>query len=265
MTVVVLAAGRGRRLQASDAASLRDPAQRVAAAQGLKILMPVGGSARPLLDHVLGRLASAGCSGATLVVPPDHDPILTHLARVPPPLPVSLAVQVEPTGTAGAVAAAAAAVQDESFLVVNGDNLYPEAAVRAMLGVPGWGLAAFTRRSLERDSGFPPSRVAAFATVSRDAAGWLTGLVEKPPLEALAPDALVSMNLWRFDRRVFDACRDVPASARGERELPDAVLRGVAQGIRVAVLPVEGEVLDLTTAGDVAVVSRALDRQEVRS
>lgn len=265
MTGVVLAAGRGRRLRTSDAASLGDPAQRVAAAQGLKILMPVGAHARPLLDYVLGRLASAGCSGATLVVPPDHGAILAHLARVPSPLPVSLAVQAEATGTAGAVAAAAAAVRDEAFLVVNGDNLYPEAAVRTMLGGPGWGLAAFTRRSLERDSGFSPSRVAAFATVSRDSAGWLTGLVEKPPVEALAPDALVSMNLWRFDRRIFDACRDVPASPRGERELPAAVLRAVAQGTRVAVVPVEGQVLDLTTAGDVAVVSRALDRQEVRS
>ena len=28
------------------------------------------------------------------------------------------------------------------------------------------------------------------------------------------------MNCWRFDARIFDACRDVPRSARGEFELP---------------------------------------------
>ena len=28
------------------------------------------------------------------------------------------------------------------------------------------------------------------------------------------------MNVWRFDDRIFDACRDVPLSARGEYELP---------------------------------------------
>lgn len=264
MRAVVLAAGRGTRLQASNPAALRSPAQQAAAARGLKVLMPLGPDHRPLLDFVLHRLAAAGCSAATLVVPPDHAPIAAHLSAVTPPLPVTLAVQAAPTGTAGAVAAAAAVVDEPTFLVVNGDNLYPVDAVRALLALPGCGLAAFTRRALERDSGFPPERVAAFATVTRDPEGWLTGLEEKPPVTRVAPEALVSMNLWRFDRRVFEACRDVAPSPRGERELPAAVLLAVSRGMRVRVVPVEGQVLDLSTAADVAVVSRALQAAEMR-
>ena len=41
------------------------------------------------------------------------------------------------------------------------------------------------------------------------------------------------MNCWRFDARIFDACRDVPRSARGELELPEAV--GLAVAARRAV------------------------------
>lgn len=258
MRAIVLAAGRGTRLRASDPASLPTPAQRQAAARGLKVLMPIGDDERPLLDFVLRRLAAAGCTAVTLVVPPDHAPIDACLAAGAPPLPVTLAVQASPTGTAGAVAAAAALVEEEAFLVVNGDNLYPVEALRAMLALPDGGLAAFSRRSLEQTSGFPPERVAAFATVTADADGWLTGLHEKPPVTHLTPDARISMNLWRFDRRVFEACRDVAPSARGERELPAAVLLAVSRGMRMRVVPVEGQVLDLTTAADVAAVSRAL-------
>lgn len=264
MRAIVLAAGRGRRLQASDPSVLSTPAQREAAARGLKVMMPVGTPGRPWLDFVLQRLADAGCTSVVLVVPPAHETVAAHLEAAAPPLPVSLAVQPTPTGTAGAVAAAAARIDGGEFLVVNGDNLYPMSALRALLAAPGWGLAAFTRRSLEQESGFAPARVAAFAMVTRDALGRLTGIVEKPPVETLTPDALVSMNLWRFDTRVFDACRAVPPSSRGEYELPAAVLLAARAGLAVRVVPVEGAVLDLTTAADVPAVTRAIHAPEVR-
>jgi glucose-1-phosphate thymidylyltransferase len=259
MTAVVLAAGRGRRLQASAAGTLADAAQRDAAGRGVKVLMPVGPDGRRLIDHVLERLADAGCTETVLVVPPDHADLAAHVARrVPSSLGVRFAVQPVPNGTAGAVIAAADAVGSADFLVVNGDNLYPAAALSALLALDGCGLAGFTRASLERDSGFSAERVAAFATVECDAAGWLTGMREKPPVDAVGPDSRVSMNLWRMDRTVFDACRDVPLSPRGEYELPDAVLLAVSRGTRFRVVEAAGVVLDLTTAADVAVVSQAL-------
>ena len=59
---------------------------------------------------------------------------------------------------------------------------------------------------------------------------YLTRIIEKPTpaqLDALGPDVWVSMNCWRFDERIFDACRDVPLSSRGELELPVAVALGI--------------------------------------
>ncbi len=266
MTAVVLAAGRGRRLQASDGGALTSAAQRAAAARGLKVLMPVGDGGRPLIDYVLARLTEAGCTDVVLVVPPDHEALATHIARHPPAtLRVRFAVQPRPTGTAGALAAAAPAIDALAFLVVNGDNLYPVTAVRALIALDGCGLAGFSCASLERDSGFTPARIAAFAAVECDAAGWLTGMREKPPADALTPSTLVSMNLWRLDGAVLDACRDVAPSSRGEQELPDAVLLAVARGTRVRVVPAAGVVLDLTTAADVPVVSRALGETGARA
>lgn len=265
MTAVVLAAGRGRRLQASDAATLT-PAQRDAAAQGLKVLMPVGPAGRPLVDYVIARLLEAGCTTIVMVVPPDHGALATHVGDATPPgASIRLAVQAIADGTAGAVAAAAPHVDDDAFLVVNGDNLYPLAAMRAVMALDGCGLAGFRRDSLERESGFTRDRVAAFAAVESDRESRLTGLREKPAPETLTRRTLVSMNLWRLDRRLFDACRDVAPSPRGERELPDAVMLAVSRGVSFQVVPVDGAVLDLTTAADVPALSRALAAAEVRA
>lgn len=258
MIAVVLAAGRGRRLAASDASHLATPEQQAAAARGLKALMPVGPDHRPLVDHTLARLVAAGCDDLVLVVPPDHEALAAHLAASPPTgARIRFAVQSTPDGTAGAVAAAASAVGAHDCLVVNGDNLYPIAAMRRLAVEHGAVLAGFTRASLERDSGFAPARLAAFATVAEHD-GWLTGLHEKPPLDRIATDALVSMNLWRLSPAVVHACADVAPSSRGERELPAAVMLAVARGERVRVVAVEGCVLDLTSAGDVATVSAGL-------
>jgi dTDP-glucose pyrophosphorylase len=69
---------------------------------------------------------------------------------------------------------------------------------------------------------------------------------------------LVSMNLWRFDARIFDACRDVPRSARGELELPEAVVLAMRRGMRFKTIPARGPVLDLSRRGDTADVERRL-------
>jgi glucose-1-phosphate thymidylyltransferase len=71
-------------------------------------------------------------------------------------------------------------------------------------------------------------------------------------------DLLVSMNLWRFDARIFDACRDVPRSARGELELPEAVALAMRRGVRFKTISARGPVLDLSRRGDAADVERRL-------
>jgi glucose-1-phosphate thymidylyltransferase len=72
------------------------------------------------------------------------------------------------------------------------------------------------------------------------------------------------MNCWRFDARIFDACRDVRRSARGEFELPEAVALAVTRGVRFRAVPARGPVLDLSRRADLADVSRRLDAAQPR-
>ena len=269
MIAVVLARGLGRRMRAPEMDAALSDAQRAAADAGAKALMPVGeGASRPFLDFALSALADAGCTAACMVVPPEHDELRAHYTPTRcQRLRVQFAVQEAPTGTASAVLAAASVVDDRPFLVVNGDNLYPPDAIRALVELEGCGLSAFTRASLVDESGFDVARVARFATVDADAAGWLSGMREKPKADDLlasGPDARISMNLWRFDASILAACRDVAPSPRGEYELPDAVMLAVSRGTRVRVLAARGAVLDLTSRADIAAVSRRLAGVEPR-
>lgn len=245
---LVLARGAGTRMQALDGDAVLTEVQRAAARKGQKAFMPVGG--RPLVEHLRDRLREAGIHDICLVVAPGQ-PVGEFQAVIQP----------NPRGTADAVLAGREWAGGEPFLVMNGDNLYPAAAIDAVKSLGGPGLAGFDRDDLVATSNIAADRINAFAVLERDASGHLKRIIEKPSedeLTSLPPPILVSMNLWRFDARIFDACREVPLSPRGELELPAAVMLARERGVEFAVVPSRGPVLDLSQRRDVAEVSRRL-------
>lgn len=269
MKALLLARGMGRRMQAAgDAAALSAP-QRAAAASGAKGMMPIGAGGRPFLDYVLSALADAGCRDICLVVAPDHQAMTEYFAGPGRPSRVRLSYAVQPVadGTARAVLAGQDFAGQDPFLVLNADNLYPAGVLQALVALDSPGLPAFDREALVGDSGFPADRVAAFALLDVDPRGHLRGIVEKPAaarLAAAGAHALVSMNVWRFDHRIFAACSGVAISARGEYELPEAVALAIATGVRFRVIRARGAVLDLSRRGDIPVVSARLAGLEPR-
>ena len=48
------------------------------------------------------------------------------------------------------------------------------------------------------------------------------------------------MNCWRFDARIFEACREVTRLVRGEFELPGAVALAARRGVRFKGIPPRG-------------------------
>jgi glucose-1-phosphate thymidylyltransferase len=150
---------------------------------------------------------------------------------------------------------------------MNGDNLYPTHALTDLAGLDEPGLPAFDRDDLVRTSNIPAERISAFAVIEVDDTGYLTRIVEKPAERAgrssdrdcgsAAPE-LISMNCWRFDARIFDACRAVSRSARGEFELPEAVGDAIRGGMKVKALMARGPVLDLSRRADTADIARRL-------
>jgi dTDP-glucose pyrophosphorylase len=256
---IVLARGLGTRMRAPDASVSLTLEQQRAADTGIKAMMPLNG--RPFLDFILSSLADAGCRAVALVVAPDHAALRHHYEKEARPNRVQLefVVQAEPLGTANAVLAAEPWVGGDPFLAMNADNLYPVAVLRQLASLSDPGLPVFEPADLVASSNIPAERIRSFAILEIDREGYLAGIVEKPS-EVLPAEAgsYVSMNCWRFDRRIFRACREVPKSKRGEFELPEAVGLAIRQGVRFKTFAARGPVLDLSTRADAADVARRL-------
>ena len=249
-----------------DPSARLDAAQAAAADSGAKGMVPFG---RPFLDYVISALADAGIREVGIVVTPGPSAIRDHYAASPPErVRVAFAIQPEPTGTADALLAAEAFAEGRDFLALNSDNYYPVSAIRALAGLGEPGLPVFEREALLARSNFPAERVARYAVLLLGADGYLRRIVEKPDAEEVAEAGgrrLLSMNLWRFSSQIFAACRRVPLSVRGERELPQAVDHGIRElGLRFRAVPCEQGVLDLSTRGDVAAVAERLRGVEAR-
>ena len=249
-------------MRSADPAVALSLEQQRAAEAGHKAMMPIAG--RPFLDFVLSAAADAGLRQIAIVVAPDAGDVRNYYGSVAPPVRVSVdfVVQERPRGTADAVLAAEAWSAAEPFLVINGDNLYPVTALSALRALDEPGLAGFDPEDLVRQGNITADRVRAFAVVEDDTGGYLTRIVEKPTaqdLERLGPGVRVSMNCWRFDTRIFEACRAVAPSPRGELELPAAVALARGSGVGFKVVPVSGGVLDLSQRADAPDVARRLN------
>jgi glucose-1-phosphate thymidylyltransferase len=264
MKAVILARGLGTRMRRTDAAVQLDAAQRAAAEQGLKALMPVG---RPFLDYALGALADAGFNDICIVIGPEHRVVRDHVATLAlRRLRVTFVEQAEPKGTADAVLAAERFAGRDRFLVVNADNLYPVDVLAATRQLTTPGLPAFAAQALVRKGNLRPERVGRFPLVKFDAAGWLTELMERDatPGPGDGPSEYISMNCWLFDATIFAACRAVEPSPRGELEITSAVRDAIAGGARYRVLPVSEPVLDVTSRDDVSAVTSRLTETKVQ-
>ena len=250
-------------MRRTDAAVSLSAEQAAAADEGVKAMMPMQ-RGRPFLHYVLSALADAGIYEACLVIAPDATDVKRHfhheltLRR----LRISFAMQQEARGTADAVLAAESFVGSSRFLVLNADNYYPVECYKALAEVDRNALAGFDREALVRQGNIDAERIRRYALLRVSSDGFLEEIVEKPDdatFAAMGAHALVSMNLWAFTTTIFEACRRVKPSARGELELPDAVRILMKElGERVRVLPFSAPVLDLGTRSDVGSVEAAL-------
>ena len=251
-----------RRVQDSAQLTTR---QAEVAQTGLKSLILVG---RPFIDYVLAGLADAGYRRVCIVIGREHDALRAHVCNYRQSrLDIHFAIQKDPLGTANALAAADVSVGNNPFLLINSDNYYPQSALLSLRLAHGPAVAAFQLEGLRRGN-ISDERLKSFAVLTSNADGTLRQVVEKPidvfhsrgnePL-------LISMNCWRFTPTIFEACRAISPSVRGELELTDAVSYAVEiLGEKFKVLVVNEPVLDLSTQTDIAEVSRRLASVKVQ-
>ncbi len=258
---VILARGLGTRMRKGDDSAEMTAEQAAMADTGVKAMIPID---RPFLDYVLNDLAEVGYDKVCLVIGPEHDAVRTyyHETIKTERLQIEFAIQEKPLGTADAVAAAEKFAGDDSVLVINSDNYYPPESLKALREISGSGLAAFDRIAMLDGSNIPAERVTSFAVVERDAEGFMTRILEKPSAEQVAelPEPIgLSMNCWMFRPAIFEGCRKISPSARGELELPDAVMYTIEKmGEKYQAVTVKAPVLDMSCRSDIPAVAAKL-------
>ncbi len=262
----MLARGLGTRMRRADPGAAIDTAQERVADSGVKGMIPIG---RPFFDHIISALADAGITDVCLVIGPEHQHIRDYFAQLHlTRLRIHFAIQEKPRGTADAVLAGESFAAGEPVLVVNSDNYYPVHTLQALQQLGSAGVAAFEREALVRLGNIGADRVAKYSVIDIDEHGFLKRIIEKPDTETLAsigPEVLVGMNSWLLPPQIYDACRRIAPSGRGELELPSAVQYARNQlGIPFRVLVFHEGVLDLSSRADIEAVARLLRGAEPR-
>lgn len=262
---VILARGLGTRMKRQEEGVELSDAQRAAADSGQKAMIRFG---RPFLDYVLADLAEAGYRRVCLVIGPEHKEIREYYTALKTTrLSIDFAIQQEPRGTSDAVASVEKFAAGDHFIAINSDNLYPHEALCGLRELPGAGVALFEQESLLAGGNFTRERVSRFAIAKMSDAGLLERVIEKPDeatLAALPRPVFLSMNCWRFGPSIFEGCRKIPLSPRGELELTDAVQYTIdVLGEKMHVAKVFAPVLDLTSRADISAMAKRLEGKEV--
>lgn len=228
MRAVLLAAGEGKRM-------------RPLTANKPKPMLPVAN--KPILEHLVAALVAEGVRDLIVVVGHRREAVEKHLgtgegfgARV------RYVVQDPPRGTGDA--ARLAAPRGEEFLLLHGDVLLPQGAVRRLLEARGPAVLA--------------ARVpdASPYGVLEVRGGALARVAEKP--ERAGP-GLVSAGAFRLGPGLDAALAGLAPSPRGELEFTDALNALAARGEAPRVLEVEGW-LDLAWPWDLLAANEALLR-----
>jgi len=256
---VILARGLGTRMRRSDATAAVDAAQARAADTGVKGMIPIG---RPFMDYLISAFADAGFTDVCLVIGPEHHQVREYYGRQSAAARARLhfAVQADPLGTANAVLAAESFAAGEPFVVINSDNYYPVEALRELRERAAPAVVGFERDAIVKLGNVPPDRVARFGALDIDDEGMLRRILVEPTAAMLAAGQIfASLNCWSFTSGIFHACREVPPSARGEFELPQAVQLAIDQyGLRMVVVRSHAAVLDMSSRADIASMAERL-------
>jgi NDP-sugar pyrophosphorylase family protein len=206
-----------------------------------KPLVPVGD--RPILEHILVRLASCGVQTADICVGHLGELIRLYFSqdgKLPANLELRWHWENEPLGTAGAIRTVTGL--DSTFIAMNGDVLttldYRE-------------LVAYHRsHDAVLTVAMQSKRVDIDLGVIESEGGLITGYREKPSL-----DYEVSMGIYVYEPQALAYLPDGPC------QFPDLVLRLLEAGERVAAFRTDAEWYDIGTFQE---YERAMQALELR-
>ena len=231
-SAVVLAAGKGTRM---GALTQETP----------KTMLPVHG--RPLLEHVLERLESAGIERFCVVVGFRRELIEQHFDNWRKP--VVFRVQDPVDGTGSAARLAREFVPGEPFLLTFGDILCePAAYQRCERTLLSNGRTQAVLGVKETDDPWRAAAVYADGEV-------VTRVIEKPP-KGESKTRWASAGVYAMRPAVFEYLDRLELSPRGEYELTSIFQTILADGLEIRMAPMEGAWRDVGRPEDLAAVNR---------
>jgi len=194
MDAILLAAGKGTRM-------------RPLTNDTPKPLLKVQG--QPIMAWTLRNLAPM-CERVIVVAKYLKPQIEAYMAEQDIITDYAIAEQLpEPLGTGHAVQVCRPLLKSESFIVLNGDDLFDGRALAQMKDKEAAILA------VERDD---PTK---YAAIIQNERGFLEKLHEKPPAGMYAAPVKVNIGAYKLTTKIFDY--DIQKSERGEYEITDYV------------------------------------------
>lgn len=224
---VILAAGRGTRM-GEITQELPKP------------MLPIHG--KPMLEHILDHLQTAGVSQVFIVVGYRHDVIEQHFGGRPG---VTLKLQDPVNGTGSAALLAADFAGPDPFLLTYADIMCDPAEYLRCGGIllaHSESLAVLGVKAVD-----DPWQGA--AVYEQD--GRVSRIIEKPP-KGTSTTRWNSAGFYAFRPALFDYLKRIGPSPRGEYELTSAIDLMLHEDRDVRISPVEGRWRDVGRPDDLA-------------
>lgn len=216
MKAVILAAGRGTRLQPLTN-------------NKSKVMLPLAN--RPLLEHIIHTLHSCSLQDIIIVCGYRAESIKQYFGKGREHgVNIQYVEQREQLGTAHAILQAEPLLEDD-FIVLNGDMLIQEQHLKALLAVEKPTVLTVTQVTNPRDFGVIETR-----------GERVLRILEKP---SKPPTNLANTGIYRFTTSIFDYIRQTSPSPRGEYEITTSIQHMIDQGEPVSYLLLQGEWLDI--------------------
>lgn len=185
-----------------------------------KQLVPVAN--KPVLFYGIEAMAAAGIQDITIIISPQTGGEIRAVAGDGSDFGVRLRYveQAKPAGLAHAVLTAEESIGQHPFAMYLGDNLLRD------------GIEPFVERFLR---GGPEALILlqhvanpqAYGVAELGPDGRVERLTEKPPVPK---SDLALVGVYMFKPSIFDACRAIKPSARGELEIADAIQKLIDDG-----------------------------------
>ena len=199
-----------------------------------KPMLPVRG--KPLLEHILDHLGSAGVRECGLITGYRHEVIEQHFASYP--MRLEFIHQSLINGTAGAARLAREFAGSDPFLLTYGDIwCEPDDYRRVMRPIE---IEPETAATLAVKYVEDPFQGAAVYVTD----GFIRKIVEKPP-KGTSTTHWNSAGIYGFRPNVFEEIDRVPLSVRGEYEITDAFAQMIAAGRRLRAVEIHGAWRDI--------------------